>query len=141
LSYQNGSSPWKVTLTVEDSSGLFDTISQMVSPQVYPKFTFQPMSPSSGETVIFNGSATSFSGLIGSPSNTTKGYSWNFGDGTSGSGAILSHVFSAMGLYRVVLTVSTAYGLGEASKTVSVGADPPAAPSVGGGGGRPPLHA
>jgi len=142
LSYQNGSAPWNVTLTVEDSSGLFATISQMVSPEVYPKFTFQPLSPSSGDTVIFNGSATSFSGLIGSPSNTTKGYSWNFGDGTSGSGALVSHVFSATGLYRIVLTVSTAYGLGEASKTVSVGADPPAAPSVGGGGGdgRPPFR-
>jgi hypothetical protein len=136
MSYQNGSTPWKVALTVKDSSGLIDTISRMVSPEVYPKFTFQPSSPSSGEVGIFNGSTTSFSALIGSPSNTTKGYSWSFGDGTSASGAFVSHVYSAAGLYRVVLTVSTAYGSGEASKTVSVGADPPAS-SRGGGGARP----
>src|SRR3989442_4096468 len=134
LSYQNGSAPWNVTLTVEDSSGLFATISQMVSPEVYPKFTFQPLSPSSGDTVIFNGSATSFSGLIGSPSNTTKDYSWNFGDGTSGSGALVSHVFSATGLYRVDLTVSTADGSGEPRRTGSLGSDPAAATSVGSGG-------
>jgi len=133
LSYQNGSTPWNVTLTVKDSNGLFDSTSQMVSPEVYPKFTFQPSSPASGEAVIFNGSATSFSALIGNPSNTTKGYSWSFGDGTSATGAFVSHVYSATGLYRAVLTVSTAYGSGEASKTVSVGADPPA--SSGGGGG------
>jgi PKD repeat protein len=136
MSYQNGSTPWKVTLTVKDSSGLIDTISQMVSPEVYPKFTFRPSSPSSGEAVIFNGSATSFSALIGSPSNTTKGYSWSFGDGTSASGAFVSHVYSVAGLYRVVLTVSTAYGSGEASKAVSVGADPPASSGGSGGAGH-----
>jgi len=136
MSYQNGSTPWKVTLTVKDSNGLLDAMSQMVSPGVYPKFTLQPSSPESGEAVIFNGSATSFSALIRSPSNSTKSYSWSFGDGMSASGAFVSHVYSAAGLYRAVLTVSTAYGSGQASKTVSVGADPPASSGVGGGAGH-----
>jgi len=136
LTYQNGSTPWKATLTVKDSNGLFDTTSQMVSPGVYPKFTFQPSSPSPGEAVIFNASATSFSALIGNPSNTTKSYSWSFGDGTSATGAFVSHAYSVAGLYRTILTVSTAYGSGEASKTVSVGADPPASSGSGGGAGH-----
>ncbi len=136
LTYQNDSTPWKVTLTVKDSIGQSDTTVRMVSPQVYPKFTTQPSSPSAGEPVTFDGSSSTFN-----PStNTTPTYSWSFGDGTNATGAVVNHTYSAEGLYRVMLTFSSSSGSGQVSKTVLVSPDPPANPGIGGGGGRSPLR-
>ncbi len=60
-------------------------------------------SPTSGQAplpVQFNGS-TSYD-LDGG----VVSYSWNFGDGTSGSGPVVSHTYSAAGTYAATLTVT-----------------------------------
>jgi PKD repeat protein len=40
------------------------------------------------------------------PDGTIAGYAWTFGDGTSGSGQSVSHVYSGAGSYQAVLTVT-----------------------------------
>jgi PKD repeat protein len=61
-------------------------------------FTFSPASPNPGDTVTFNGTAST-----GSPTS----YTWNFGDGSSTvTGATATHSFSAAGAYSVQLSVS-----------------------------------
>jgi PKD repeat protein len=58
-------------------------------------------SPSpTGSLVTFNG--TSSYDLDG----TIASYSWNFGDSSTGSGAIVTHSFSTAGTYSVTLTVT-----------------------------------
>src|SRR3990172_5543850 len=82
-------------------------------------------SPTTGTvplTVSFDG--TDSSDLDGDPLS----YSWSFGDGTEGSGAVVSHTYQSQGTFLATLTVSDGRG-GSASDTVAV--------SVG--GGPPPL--
>jgi serine protease len=51
-------------------------------------------------------------------------YSWNFGDGQSGSGAVVSHTYGASGTFTVVLTVTdTASQTDAESKSVIVSSD------------------
>lgn len=60
-------------------------------------FSFTPSAPKPGETVSFNGSASS-----GSPST----YAWDFGDGQTGVGVTTSHAYAAAGNYVVRLTIT-----------------------------------
>jgi len=62
-------------------------------------FTFSPQNPAPGQTVIFNGSAST-----GDPTT----YTWSFGDGQRQDTATPSvqHVYSAPGSYQVALAVS-----------------------------------
>src|SRR5579862_1849405 len=76
-------------------------------------------SPSSGDAplnVMFT-STGSFD-----PDGTISTFAWDFGDGTSGSGATVSHTFAATGLYWCTLSVTdNAGGVTSASKSVFVG--------------------
>lgn len=50
------------------------------------------------------------------PNNDPLSYVWNFGDGTTGTGISVSHIYTVQGTYTATLTVSD----GEASDTESV---------------------
>jgi len=80
-----------------------------------PSFTYAPSTPLTKSDVTFDGSlSTDSDGRIVS-------YSWNFGDGSQGSGAIAKHEFSTMGTYTVTLTVTDDRGQSASlSKGVSV---------------------
>jgi PKD repeat protein len=60
-------------------------------------FTFSPQAPKAGDTVAFDGTAST-----GSPT----AYDWFFGDGATASGAKANHVYSQPGSYTVKLDVS-----------------------------------
>lgn len=55
-------------------------------------------------TVVFNGSKSTDS------DGSIVKYEWNFGDGTTGSGAVISHTFTALADYVVTLKVIDNYG-------------------------------
>ena len=81
-------------------------------------------SPTSGPaplTVQFDGSG-SFD-----PDGDALSVGWSFGDGSQGSGARVSHTYSANGSFTATLTVSDGKGgTGNQSVTISVGSGPPA---------------
>ena len=116
---------YTVTLTVTDNGGLTNTTTQSitVSAQLSPTaaFTATP----TGLSVAFDGTGSAPSAGATLP---TTGYAWNFGDGSTGSGATTSHPYSAGGTYTVTLTVTdSGGGSNTASHTVTVHQPPLAA--------------
>jgi len=53
------------------------------------------------------------------PNGSVVGYSWSFGDGTTGSGSAVSHVYRQAGVYNVVLTVADNDGLTDSIATTA----------------------
>ena len=102
-----------VTLTVTDNTGVTGVQSQTLfanSPPV-ASFTFS----SNRLTCSFDGSAShdSDDGIVM--------WSWNFGDGKSGSNPTTTHSYSRLGTYVVTLTVKDAHGAtANQSRTVNV---------------------
>src|SRR5262249_48294217 len=102
-----------VTLTVTDNDGATGVQSQTVFANSPPaaSFTFS----CNRLTCSFDGSAShdSDDGIVM--------WSWNFGDGTSGSNPTTTHTYFIQGTYVVTLTVKDAHGAtGTQSKTVQV---------------------
>ncbi len=108
---------YRVNLTVTDSDGLTNATSASVRVFAPPSavFTFSPLSPRAGRAVTLDGSTSS------DPDAVIVLYTWDFGDGSTGTGPSVDHVYSAGGSYPVVLTVMDSDGFtARASDTVSV---------------------
>jgi len=77
--------------------------------------------PASGQvpfTVQFDGSGST------DPDGTITSYTWNFGDGTTGTGAKVSHTYTTVGTYKVILTVTDDKSA-QATATVTIVTNPP----------------
>ncbi len=106
-------------LEVDDGS---DTASSSVSITVVAAatgnvgvgFSASPLIPVPGQTVTFQAQLTNPESI------PIQGYSWNFGDGGTGSGASATHAFSAAGNYDVILTVTAGGQSFSATGTISV---------------------
>jgi formylglycine-generating enzyme required for sulfatase activity/chitodextrinase len=75
-----------------------------------------PAITNSGPTPL--GSATAFTFTIADGSNVS--YVWDFGDGSTGSGATPSHTYAAVGVYTAVVTATNSVGQAVASTQVTV---------------------
>ena len=91
-----------------------------------PAFTVTPTAPEKDASVRFDASTTTDEGV---PCLDVCTYSWNFGDGVTGTGRIANHAFASPGTYTVALTVSDAAGA-SASTAQAVTVTNVAAPTV-----------
>ena len=111
-----------VTLTVTSDGG--STSSQqrtvMVTANLTPgaaTFTFSPTNPATNQDVVFTASGV----LPG------VNFAWDFGDGSSGTGATVTHRYSRASIYNVMLRASNNLGQSATfSRPVSVTAALPA---------------
>ncbi len=110
-----------VTLTVSDGRGgsdlASDTIEVIAVPNDPPTAIIS-VSSSSGETpfvVTFDGTGST------DPNNDVLSYSWDFGDGNTGSGATVSHTYTSAGSFTATLTVIDGKGgLDSDSVTITI---------------------
>jgi PKD repeat protein len=96
---------YPVTVTASDSSGAVGSASTIivVGSAANASFTVSPANPLVNQTVSFDASGSSSSSTI-----TT--YSWDFGDGTTGSGVRTTHVYTLAGTPTVTLTITDSSG-------------------------------
>ncbi len=98
--------PYTVTVAGNDGHGGVATAATAITvSNVNRAPVSSPGGPYSGLTnvpVAFDGTASS------DPDGDALSYSWNFGDGMTGSGATSSHVYTAGGTFTVTLTVTDA---------------------------------
>ena len=77
-----------------------------------------PYAGNVGEPVTFDGSGSS------DPDGTIVSYAWDFGDGTTGSGATPTHIYEAAADYTVVLTVTGNCDRTSTCQTIALILDP-----------------
>ena len=121
--------PYNVVLTVTDARGAAAVVQQVVTvaqppngPPTGASFTVTDPTGTSPRSVTFVGSATD-------PEGDTLAYTWDFGNGQTGSGRTVSHAYAAVSAtttYTVTMTVRDPGG-GSAVATNTVRLDPPAA--------------
>ncbi|MCW8999817.1 MAG: PKD domain-containing protein, partial [Kangiellaceae bacterium] len=89
-----------------------------------------PYTVNLGDTLIFDSTGSS------DPEGNPLTYTWDFGDGSAGTGASPSHTYAAVGSYNVGLTVTDDGGLtASSSATVTVSEPPPPSYCSSQGGG------
>ena len=88
----------------------------VVPANLQPTFTVSNSAPGEGENVLFDASAST------APNNNPIAqYLWDFGDGTTGSGRIISHAFTRSGTFSVTLTLVDTLGrTAQTARTVTV---------------------
>src|SRR5262249_45360293 len=82
---------------------------------------WMPRVPVATFTVACDGLTCSFDGSASTDQyGTISEYAWSFGDGTTGSGATISHSYATSGAYSVTLTVSDGKSTGTKFQSVSL---------------------
>jgi PKD repeat protein len=118
-----------VTLRVTDSRGATASKTQSVVVQAPTpptvQFRISPTPAPVGVSVFFNASESQ-----AIPPRTITSYSWDFGDGSTGTGVTQAHTYTGAGIYTVVLEVKDDAGASNRS-TQNL--------TVGGGGGVNPV--
>ncbi len=104
---------YTVTLTVTDDDGLTDTKTESVtvseSDEPEPDVT-SPVAVAGNDVNVKVGSTVTFVASASSDDVGIVSYEWHFGDGTTGSGETLTHIYTAKGAYIVSLIVTDAAG-------------------------------
>jgi len=97
-------------------------------------FTTSPSGPTVNNAILFDATASCGGQLVnaacpaGVPAIST--YAWTFGDGTTGTGQLISHTFTTPASFSATLTVTNAGG-GSASVTQTIAVVLPGAPTAG----------
>ncbi|MGD2066798.1 MAG: PKD domain-containing protein, partial [Candidatus Bathyarchaeota archaeon] len=96
---------YTITLTVTDDGSKTSTTTTtitVIAAKQSPSASFEvsPTSPNVNETVNFDASDSSDS------DGTVEDYVWEFGDGNTATGEIVTHIYSSNGTYTVTLTVT-----------------------------------
>jgi PKD repeat protein len=118
----NSAGSFPVTLRIVDNLGrtaqFVQTLAVGAGANPTATFLFAPAAPSVGQQVSFNGSQSQ-----ATPGHSIVSYTWDFGDGSGGSGATTTHAYTAAGQYIVTLTTKDDVGRTStpSAQTITVG--------------------
>jgi PKD repeat protein len=117
-----------VTLTVSDGQGGSTTSTATVTIKNQP-----PVANAGGPYTGVRNQAIAFSSAGSSdPDGDPLTYAWDFGDGTTGSGASPTHPYATLGTFKATLTVTDGQGGSTTSTaTVTINNQPPVANAGG----------
>ena len=128
-----------ITLTVTDAFGAIDSDSVTITADgaaPTPSFTAIVKSNTDDEGETYNGSNVDedfdtviFNASASSDAVGIDSYSWNFGDESSDTGDVVSHMFEDPGTHTVTLTVTDAAG-NSASESMSISVNDVTRPSA-----------
>lgn len=83
-----------------------------------------PVAHAGGPYTGIEGAAITFDGTASTdPDNNIDTYAWDFGDGSTGSGATVQHTYANGGTYTVTLTVTDAGGASSSATATAMVAD------------------
>ena len=123
----NAPATYQVTLTVTGQDGLENTgepVAIAIKAQQAPEPIINfPPEATVGEPVTFDGSQSQ------PGSSPIAGYDWNFGDGTGGSGATVTHIYNTPGIFQIALTVTGQDGIATTGGPVQIVINPAGAPA------------
>jgi PKD repeat protein len=111
---------YSVKLIVTNDRGYSNQVSQTVTvvglANPTAEFAISPTDPGVNQQVFFDANAAQ-----AAPGRTITRYSWDFGDGSFGSGVTESHRYTRMGVFVITLTTTDSTGrTGTTSKSLTV---------------------
>lgn len=109
--------------TDDSADGVKEPLLDVHDATQYPPGTGGNRPPTASYTNTCSGLACAFDGSASSdPDGTIASHAWDFGDGTTGTGATANHTYGAAGTYTVKLTVTDNQGAtGSVTKSITVG--------------------
>jgi PKD repeat protein len=111
---------YNVLLIVTDNSGNTGSTSKTITVAdnqgPTASFVYSPLAPKVSENVYFNGAGSS------DPDGAITSFQWDFGDGGTGNGESVSHIYTTAGTYTAVLVVFDDSGnQASSSKSITIG--------------------
>lgn len=116
-----GTKPVSVTNSACGSALGLKAISISGTGSLAASFIFSPSSPHPGQAVTFDASSST-----GGPTQ----YAWDFGDGTTAAGQVVTHTYATAGAYTVRLTISRSGSTAQTQRGVSVISNAPPPPDA-----------
>jgi PKD repeat protein len=99
---------YTVTLTVTDNDGQKDTYDRNITVEARGDVDPPVADVQTDNKNVKTGATVTFNGGGSSDNVGVVSYEWDFGDGTTGTGAVAIHTYADAGTYNVILTVKDA---------------------------------